>query len=313
MRASFIRATVAALVAATVQWSTPRPVGAQELTWFGSVGYATGAYIFAEQYRTFSLLNTLSWHAGRVTLSGTLPAVSQNGTAVSLVAGVPIPTGGPDNGAIQRRRSGQVIAGRGGRRLGGNSSASSARFNIVADTSADSLTVTGTGDYAVHMADPIFGGEIAVYEGTGAFRSLSLEAWAKAPVATVASGVGTGAWDFGAGASMTLGAKSAYFSASGTWWQLGDMPDLRLNDALMYAVAVGGTLGHGWSVMTSAAASTRIVDGTDPPASLSVMLSREVARGRSLSLSAGAGLTESAADYTIGFGWSATLFGDRGK
>ena len=83
-------------------------VGAQELNWSGSLGYAAGSYIFSEPYRTFSLLNSLTLRAGRLELSGSLPVVAQNGTAVSLVAGIPLPTGGPESAAVQRRRQGQT-------------------------------------------------------------------------------------------------------------------------------------------------------------------------------------------------------------
>jgi hypothetical protein len=304
------------LALAVAVGGAPRPAVAQELTWFGSLGYAEGTYIFADRYRTFSWLNTLALRTGRLTVSGSLPVWSQNGTVVSQVAGVPVPTGGPDQLVVQQRRPGEVIAGRGRRRAGApvpavasQRLAPDARWMLLADTTADSSLVSGTDDYVVHVADPMFGGTFSVFEGGGTFRSLSLEAWAKAPLATVASGVGTGSWDVGAGASVTMGARSLFLTTSATWWRLGDMPSLPLNDVVMYAVAAGGTIGRGWSLMSSAAASTRMFSGTQPPASVTVTLSRETSRGSSVNVSAGAGLTESAADLTLGVGWSARLLG----
>jgi len=288
----------ALLVAATA-------ASAQDVTWSTSLGYATGSYIFDEPFRSFSLLNSLGLRAGRLSLSASLPVVAQNGTAISYVAGVPVPTGGPDNAVVQRREQGQTIPVRGGR--GRGQMGGSLAVLAAADTVADSISVAGTGSYEINVADPVFGGSISAYESLGLVRSFDLEGWAKAPLASEESGVGTGAWDYGAGASLALGLGEALLFASATWWMLGDMSDLELEDALFYSVAVGRPIGGAWSVLASAAASTRIIAGSDPPGSVNVLLSRRSGQGASFSMGVGAGITESASSFTASVGWSTTF------
>lgn len=297
-------ASGAALLAAATAAS------AQDVTWSASFGYATGSYIFEEPFRSFSLLNSLTLRAGRLSLSASLPVVARNGTAISYVAGVPVPTGGPDNAVVRRRQQGETIPVRGGRgrgQMGGSLAVSAA-----ADTVADSISVAGTGSYEVNVADPIFGGSVTAYESLGLVRSFDLEAWAKAPLASEESGVGTGAWDYGAGASLALGLGEALLFVNATWWTLGDMSDLELEDALFYSVAVGRPIGGAWSLLASAAASTRIVAGSDPPGSVNLLLSRRIGQRSSLSVGLGAGITESASAFTASLGWSTSLRpGDR--
>lgn len=285
--------------------------GAQEVTWSGSLGYATGSYIFSEQFRTLSFLTSLTLRARRLEVTASLPVLAQNGSAVSYVAGIPLPTGGPDNGAVQRRRQGTTIPVRpGGGRGRGGSGGNGAMGALVADDSvADSLSVSGTGAYDVRIGDPMIGTSITAFEGVGVIRTIGLDAVAKVPVASLESGAGSGAWDYGAGGSLALGVGEALVFANATWWVLGDLPDLELRDALFYSLAVGRGLGDRWSWLASANASTRIVQGSDPPASLSLFLSRRLSDGASLSVNAGVGLTESASAFSIGAGWSTRLLG----
>jgi len=286
-------------------------VPAQELQWSGSLGYASGSYIFAEQFRTFSLLNTLSLRAGRLELSASLPVLAQNGTSVSYIAGVPIPTGGPDAGAVQRRQGGTSVPVRPGRRGQGNWGAGNVLLATVADSLTDSLTVAGTGAYEVNVADPMFGGSLTAYEGLGAVRSLGFDAYAKAPITSVESGVGSGEWDYGAGASLALGLGKTLLFANATFWVLGDMPDLELEDALFYSLAVGQSLSDNWSLLASASSSTRIIAGSDPPTSVTLSFSRRLTDGASISFGAGAGLTETASDFSASIGWTTRLLGGR--
>lgn len=295
---------------------------AQELSWSGSLGYTAGSYIFTEPFRTFALLNTLTLRSGWLELSASIPVLAQNGTSVSYVAGVPVPTGGPDNGAVQRRQQGQSIPVHGGRRgQGGNGGQGDVIFASLAGLTSDavsgtvatedSLAVAATGDYRVRVGDPMVGASISAYEGTGFVRAVGLDAWAKAPVAPISSGVGTGAWDYGVGGAFALGTGEVLVFLNATWWILGDMPDLPLQDALFYSISVGRPLGGAWSFMASASASTRIIAGADPPASASLLLSRRLSDGASLSITAGAGLTESASAFSCSIGWATRLLGGR--
>lgn len=308
------------LVAALLLALCPARLRAQQVTTSATVGYANGAYLFAERYETWSVLGSVSLDWGRVSLSASLPVVAQNGTVLTRIAGVPLPTGGPEASVVQRRERNQPIAVRGGRRAGNGGSnatvswpASPAQASVasVADliprtqTTTDSLVVTGPGSLEVNLADPVFGGSLTALQSSDRRQRLSLEAWAKAPVASVASGVGTGAWDYAAGASTVLQSGRVLFSTSATWWVLGDLPDLELDDALFYSLSLGTTVGSNWGVNGGLSGATRVLANAEPPMTASLSVMRFFTQ-RSLGMNVGVGLTETAADVTIGLSVSAS-------
>jgi len=280
------------------------PAPAQDVSISTSFGYASGEYIFAEQYRSMSLLTSLSVRAGRMHVSGSIPVLAQNGTSVSLVAGVPIPTGGPDAEAVRRRKQDQTIPVRPGRYGRSSYARGGGSFALATDSLADSLTVAGTGDYEVNLGDPMIGASLSLFEGMGFMRSLNLEGWAKIPVTDIESGAGTGAWDYGIGGSIAIVAGGTMMFAGATWWIIGDMPDLVLEDALFYSASIGRSLGRDWSGLVSMSASSQVIENVDPPVSAALSLSRRLTGGMSLHLGAGAGLTESASSFTANIGFS---------
>lgn len=276
----------------------------QDVSLSSSFGYASGEYIFAEQYRSMSVLTSLTLRAGRLRVSGSLPVIAQNGTSVSLVAGIPLPTGGPDAGTVGRRQQGQTIPVRPGRYGRGMTRRGGASFALATDSIADSLTVAGTGNYEVNIGDPMFGAALTLFEGTGLMRSMDIEGWAKLPVTDIESGVGTGVADYGIGGSIALALGGTLMFAGATWWIIGDMPDLELRDALFYSVAFGRSLGQDWSALASISASSGVIDNVDPPVSAALSFSRRLSPGVSLHVGAGAGLTESASSFTANVGFS---------
>ena len=288
------------------------PATAQRVTWSSSLDYAEDAYVFSDTYRSISWLNSLTLNRGRFDLTASWPILAQNGTVLSYVAGGAVPTGGPDNGAVRRRSAGQTVPVRPGRRGGNSRNIQGALGSVLAaDTVPDSLSVAGTGAMEIRAGDPMFGATLATFEGNGAVRSFGVEAWTKVPVTSVESGVGTGAWDYGAGASLVLGNGRALFFANATWWVLGDMPDLELRDALFYSLALGVPIRGAWSLLTSASASTSIIAGSDPPVSAHLLVSRSLSDGAAFSLGAGVGLSESASDFTVSLGWTTRLLDAR--
>jgi hypothetical protein len=58
----------------------------QELTYTGSLHYATDEYINAERTHTFYLINGLDRRVGRLNLSASVPPVLQNSEVITLVA-----------------------------------------------------------------------------------------------------------------------------------------------------------------------------------------------------------------------------------
>lgn len=292
--------TVAALALAAVV--PPLGVNAQELTYSGSVGVATGTYIFTDRTTTFTLLNALRWRWRPIELSVSLPVVTQNSTALTLIGGRPVPTGGPDHEAVRQRQPGQRIPTepRGG-----------AGVRAVPADAANQVdgsgSVAASDAYETNIGDPVGGLALTVFEGMGVLRALAVQGFAKAPVADLESGIGTEEWDFGAGASATLAAGATLLIADATWWSYGDLPDLPLEDGLSWALSVGRLLGPSWSMLASVNGASRIVPTADAPVSLSVGASRRVGDRGSFSLGASVGLAESSPDFSAFLGWSARL------
>jgi len=89
-----------------------------------------------------------------------------------------------------------------------------------------------------------------------------------------------------------------------SYWEFDDLPDLELEGAVAYGLAYGQVLGSGrWSVLTSLSGWSPIVDGADPPIQLGIGVSRLVRFDRSVALSVGVGVTETAPDISIALGW----------
>lgn len=251
------------------------PLAAQELRYSGSVGYATGSYTFEERTSSFSLLNGLSLQGSRWSVSASLPVMIQNTGGVSYIGGMQIPTGS-SRGGMQGGRPG----------MGGSG------------------TQTATGAYEAVMGDPVLRASISPHQGVGTLRFVEVQAMAKAPVADPASGVGTGAWDVGAGLSAGIGFGEAYLFGDATVWSPGDMPDLPLDAYTTVSVGLGRVLSDRLSGLLSAAVSTPMIDGIDPPATVSGGLNYRIGDNRSMRLGASYGLTSSAPELSVYLGWS---------
>ena len=169
-------------------------------------------------------------------------------------------------------------------------------------------TVASPGSYRTELGDPLLQAGVDLIQGTGGLRSLAIYGLAKAPVASVESGVGTGEWDVGGGASLGLGGTATFLFTDLSYWANGDLPDLPLRNTLNYAVTVGRWLGSGrWSVSASVLGATEMIDDVDPPISVGAGLAYATAGGRMLNAGIGTGLTESASDLSTYLGWRIPL------
>ena len=283
------------------------PVAAQEVEYTGGVQSATGEYLFTERTTSFALLNGLSLAVGRVRLSATLPVLYQNSTAVTYIGGVPVPTGGPDAGAVRQREPGRKVpmgSGPHGPGQGGHGQAGV----VAADETPTAQLVAAPGDYRVDVGDPLLQVGVALHDGGGILRTVGVHALAKAPLADVESGVGTGEWDYGAGVSVGLGGVRTFVLADVSYWIVGDMPDLPLRNPLSYAVSVGRSLGDGrWSVLGSVLGATTMIEGADAPVSVGLGVGFAPRSTHGFNLGVSVGLTESAADVSSFLGWRVAL------
>lgn len=272
-----------------------------QVTYEGSFAGLTGYYLFTERTNSLILTNGLRWRSGRLSLSANLPLWYQNTTLVSSSGGGTVPTGGPDAQEAVRD-SGQAHGQPGG---GGRPamfddpvSGSSARLqfaqgNIPAPVDA----VTG---YQLMLGDPLAQATVSLIPAGRV--TLSATATVKVPLASTTT-IGTGKWDVGglasalwlAGNRWTLGLDVSY-------WYLGDLDSLDLENPLIGTLSVGRLLGYEWAASLGVSASTGSLTGFDPPLSVLASLTR-LSNPNAWGVNAGVGLTETAPAFSLGAVW----------
>lgn len=297
---------------------------AQRIDYTATLAASRGAFIFSEPTTSWVFDQGFSWNADRWRLGVNLPVVRQNSSAITYIGGIPIPTGGPYAGAVRGRTSGTSVpmqgrrgSGTGGGGGGAGAALAAASFGASAVTLdpgpiaglVDSGAVEEPGPYETQVGDPVLqaGADFGL-DAAGRTR-LGFSLLGKVPVATVESGVGTGEFDYGAGLSFSVSSERGFLFADVTHWRLGDLPDLPLNDLTSGAIGVGVSFGAArrLSALASVSASTAVVDNVEAPRSAGLSLGYAVREGRFVTLGGTAGLSESAADWTVTVGWRASL------
>ncbi len=272
---------LAALTAAT-------PAAAQRVAYEGSLGMATGRYIFTDRTTTFSLSSGLALTAGRVTIRASLPVWLQNSTVITASGpGGALPSGGSSGGTVSD-------SGRGRGSGGGLPGAALAVARRV------EMPTSAFTDYRAAVGDPLVGASVLLRRGGRV--SLSLGGLAKVPLADTAH-YGTGEWDLGAtaSASVRLGGTTL-LGADVAWWYLGDLPDLDFNNPVSGSLSLTHLSSGRWAFSVFARGSSAAVPGFEAPASAGggiTWLSRSVAIG----IEAAAGLTETSPDVGITAYW----------
>lgn len=281
--------------------ATTTPAAAQSLDYRGVLEYAGGRYVFDRYADSWYLGNGLSLQTGRLRFSVDVPLVLHDEEAIAYSGGMAVPVGG-----ARGRTQGGSGSGSGSGSGAGMGNGSGSGSGMGGGGSGGMVyPLPASPGYRVDMGDPFAAVSAEIYEGFGALRGVELTASVKVPVADTASGVGTGAWDMSAGASVTLSpARRWLLFLDGAYWHLGNSPGLPLNDAFAYGAALGTTLGGGrWGVIAGVAGSTVVVPGTAAPAAATLSLMWSGQRRRALTLSGRAGLTDSAPDFAISLGW----------
>jgi len=286
----------------------------------GSLQYSTGSYVFAERTHSLYLMSSLTARTSRFELGASIPLIFQNSLGVTYVGGTLVPTGGPDAGAVRQRQPGTTIptrrmngsgmgpGGGGGMGSGGLAMLPTEPVSAMdpVDPAADSVEFSR--DLEAHVGDPMIHGSADLYSGFGVLRTLRVSAGAKAPVASVDSGVGTGQWDYSLGGSVMLSGGDVYLFGDLTWWWFGDLPGLELRDGPSYGFGAGrGVFGGRGSILLTLSGARSSVSTVDAPLLVGASLGYSFDSGRSLSLGLGAGLTESSPDFSLSLGWTVGL------
>jgi hypothetical protein len=308
MRRSLAVAGMLSLVPAA-GWS----VLAQRLEYTAALSASRGSFIFAEPTTSWVFDQGLVLAADRWRLGLNLPLVTQNSSALTYIGGMPVPTGGPDAGAVRDRTGGATI---GTRRRGGSGSGAGAALlmgapiaTASASALADSGFVASPGAYTTTLGDPVLSAATELAYGARGTTRIGAQLLAKLPVATSSSGVGTGVFDYGAGLSFSAVGLRTFFFADLSHWVLGDMSDLPLRDITSGALGVGVTFGEMGRVSTLASVSgaTAIVRTMDAPLSAGLSLGIAAGARRYFTVGATAGFSESAPDWSLAVGWRRSL------
>ena len=284
MRTPLFSSLMCLLAGAIGALASQNPLTAQSLRYSGSLGFSAGAYTFTDRTESLALLSGLSFSSGRISLTATLPIISQNSGDVAFIGGGLMPTGGPGHEGSMGGHSGNGMG------VGGSEPANP--------------TGEGHGSFETTIGDPLFRSSVRLHNGVGTLRSVSAEVYLKAPVAPVSSGIGTGAWDVGVGSTSVLALGGTIVLAGVSFWSPGDLPDLVLKEYLGFSFGVGRLLGRRWSLLSSVNLATTVLETIDPPASAGLSFGFRPSRGRSLSGGFNVGLTEASPDFTVFLGWS---------
>ena len=278
------RAALAVGVLAAAAVTTP----AQSLAYVGGLQYATGDFIFTQRTWSAYFSNGLTWSAGRLRASASVPLVMQPaGWLQYSGAGAIVPTGGMTGSA----GSPTTGAGSGSGMHGGTMTPSS------------SMPFSGVG-----IGDPIGRVDVALAGADAGRPSVSLVGAVKAPFADVGRGFGTGQWDVGAGLSgaVTVGGTSVL--ADAVYWRVGNPAGASLRNALAYALSIGRALPRSrWSVLGTVSGASSLWTGLAAPVQAGLGVGYLQESGRSVFVTAAAGLTRTAPAISTGLGWRVPL------
>jgi hypothetical protein len=264
------------------------PLSAQTVSYTGSVQGATGRYIFTAPTASMSLTTGLAVDAGRFRLSASVPFIYQDQPWVTHSGAGPLPTGGPQHRTVADSTS----SGRWRRHRGA----------IPLDAA--------TGIDEVGIGDPMAFVDLDVFN-EGAMRpAMRVSAAVKAPIADADAGFGTGEWDLAGGLGLSKSLGRAMLLADGSYWALGDMPDLDLRDVFAYAAALAVPMGRGpLTGLAGFSGATAAIAGTRPPVQIVGALSYRWLNGGWTSAGLSVGLTNTAPDVTGTISWQVPLSG----
>ena len=251
----------------------PIPAAAAPIIHYeGGITVASGDYSTSERTTSISWMTGLALERGRVTARASIPLWLQNSTLVSITGGGPVPSG---DGQTVRDTT---TTGPGG------------RHDLVTQESQDFLFALG---------DPVLQLSLRVVDRL----ESSMGTWLSVKVPTAsAAAFGTGKWDMGGGVSLGQAVGTRWRAGLDVYyWLLGDTPTLEFENPLGSTASVSHFAGD-WAITVSGAASTAVLPGYDPAVVVVAGVARPAGTG-SWSTYLSFGLTESAAQFGVGFLW----------
>lgn len=267
---------------------------AQTVSWSGSGQFSTGSYFFEETTKSFYFVNGLQYSNKRFSLGAHVPLIIQNSPWISYTAQGNVPTGGTQHGAVGRGA---------GNRQSGNSGMmpGMGKHGKIQLPDTTSYNQMGVGDPWVNASFSL----LQPWSRT----SVRITTGVKVPVASPAKGFGTGAWDVGAGFSLSQRIRDFFLLGDVSYWSYGDMDELELKNIISYGAGIGHKSPYtNWILSGSFRGSTTLIEDIDPPMSVNLGAAYTYPDSRSIHVMFLIGLTESAPDFSAGIGWNLLLF-----
>lgn len=283
-------------------------VQAQQLSYHGSMQYATGSYFFQQNTESFSISNGLNLQTKYFSISFSVPYIYQNSPWLSYGAEGAIPTGGPQHNALMDSTGHRPGSGKGGSGSGSGSGSGQGGGSMRAQSVTSGTEVISIPDTSsfnrYSFGDPSLFAHIRLYSSESGTTLLQLNSSVKFPLTNPNSGFGTGEWDFSLGLSASQRLQQFFLFADVTKWWFGDMPGLELKDPIAYSIGLGYSMAGGkWMVNASYSGYTDIIQGYEPPRSINTGIGYLASSKVSLSALVSFGLSESSADVSVGLGW----------
>ena len=215
-------------------------------------------------------------------------------------------TSGPDATFDSVSVFNSVDAGRGPLRL--TFSVPVGRYHSVIEPGVDPVdgaVLPGSDTTASGFGDPLIRADVRVLDDRARGLSVGVAGSIKPPVADPAGGLGTGEMDYAFGVSLYKANGRTALLADALYWVFGDPEGIEYLDGMSYSTGVARTLSASgrWSTLLTLSGFTAGYGGLSAPVQLNVGVLTLVGRRHSLAVSAGFGLTESAADFSIGTSW----------
>lgn len=248
-----------------------------------------GSQFTAGRYGGDRAVSTATFSTGVVVTFGrwrwwaTVPYVLQDAATVRSVGAGMLPVGGAAHSETSGSSSGMM----------GN-------FAMAGMNNGGS----GMTGHAGH-GDPLLRVDATVWGSAASSKSVALYSSVKLPLASASNGFGTGKWDEAVGATLARRSTTWAVLADVAYWHVGRSTDQPYRDVTTGTVTVGRPVGWaGQHVYGSLIAATPFANGTEGPVQLAAGWSRLGASRRTLSVTAGIGLTPTAPAFSLSAGWS---------
>jgi hypothetical protein len=266
-----------------------QPSAAQSFSYEGALRYSQGKYTLDETVTSAFWLNEFSYSSRGWWAEAVVPVIYQDSADVRYVGGMPMPVGGHHEGG--GGGGGGHHGGGGGGGMPGHPEPPTQDFEKF-----------GIGDLYLTFG-AVFYRDVFDRNSLGAFVT------AKAPLADESRGFGSGEWDFAAGVSWYRRTQKNLFFAELAYWSLGEPPDVVLINPVAFEFAYGRVLSNPrYLIEASIWGRTETIEGVDGPVAIDLTLSRGLKRQHSVYFTAEVGLTESAPDFAVVFGYRTRIW-----